>query len=53
MLSDGNLNMASYFGMSFSPCYADVSLSDGDEIMLSDIETAVGNYVRMYGLLQR
>ncbi len=41
MLSDGNLNMAYYFGMSFSPCYADVELSDGDVIELSDIEITV------------
>lgn len=41
MLSDGNLNMANYFGMPFSPCYADAELSDGDVIMLSDIEITV------------
>ncbi len=40
-LSDGNFNMANYFGMPFSPCYADVELSDGDVIKLSDTEITV------------
>ena len=43
MLSDGNLNMAYYFGMPFSPCYADVELTDGDVINLSDIEITVAS----------
>lgn len=43
MLSDGNLNMANYFGMPFSPCYADTELSDGDVIKVSDIEITVAS----------
>lgn len=40
-LSDSNLNMANYFGFPYSPCYADLSLSDGDVLNLSDIEISV------------
>lgn len=40
-LSDGNLSMATYFGMPFLPCFADVELSDGDVITLGDKEITV------------
>lgn len=43
MLSDGNLNMANYFDMPFSPCYANIELSDNDVIKLSDIEITVAS----------
>lgn len=41
MLSDARLNAANLFGITFSPCRADVELSDGDVINLSDIEITV------------
>ncbi len=40
-LSSPLISLASYFGVAFHPCYADVSLSHGDEVCIGALEFKV------------